>query len=98
MKTHTGNLVNHLVKNEIYTSDLSGNFYNGFTTMHISNLTPKVEGKDMLYDVMLKELSKYKQALKDGAEVVIDVEWDIEDDYSEYIACRVLGVKFNERV
>jgi hypothetical protein len=97
MKTHTGKINSYLVGNEIYSSDLQGDFYGGFFTMHISDLTPKIKGKDMLYDVMLKELANYKQSIKDGKQVTVHVEWDIKDDYSEYIACRVLGVETSER-
>jgi len=94
MKTHTGMLVSHLSKdgNKIYTSYLDGTFHGGYTTMWLSSLHKGVEGKDLVYDVALKELVNYKQDLKDGKDVAIHVEWDIKDDYSEYIACRILKV------
>jgi hypothetical protein len=50
----------------------------------------------MLYDVMLKELANHKQSIKDGKKVTVHVEWDIKDDYSEYIHCRVLKVEIEE--
>ena len=98
MKTFQGKLVSYMntSRNEVYTSNLNGDFYAGFTVLDFSNLTEDVEGKDLVYDVMLKELVKYKDQLKAGYEIEVNLEWDIKDDFSEYLACRILNVRVCE--
>lgn len=98
MKTHQGKITNHLVGDKIYSSNLVGDLYGGHTTMSLHSLNPNVEGKDLVFDVMLKELVNHKQDIKDGKDVTIHIEWDIKDDYSEYIACRVLSVEIKDNI
>jgi len=100
MKTHTGKVVNYLQEEMkiIASSSLGGDFYGGYTTMRLSNLTPAVEGKDLVFDIVLKTLVGYREKLKESKVVTVHIEWDITDDYSEYIACRVLSVEVRDKL
>lgn len=96
MKTHTGMISNYLVGDKIYSSNLGGDFYGGHTTMSIHSLNEKVEGNNLVFDAMLKQLVHFKQELVNGEMVTVHIEWDITDDYREYIACRALRVDVTE--
>lgn len=95
MKTHAGKIANVLdtERNEVHSSYIDGDFYGGYYAIDFDNLTKGVEGRDMLYGEMLNELVNHRQSLQEGKQVDIVLEWDIEDDYSKYIACRVLTVE-----
>lgn len=96
MKTHTGKIANQLVGDKIYSSNLAGDLYGSVTTMSFHSLNKNVEGKDLVFDVMLKQLMNFKEELKLGNIVTINIEWEIDDEYTEYISCRVLGVDVTE--
>lgn len=95
MKTFDGVIENVWEKDRdtVSSSDMQGGFDGGFTTLPMARLTDSVEGKDMVYDVMLKELVKYRKELQEEKKVRVYVEWDITDDFKRYIACRVKKVE-----
>ena len=99
MKTSIWELVNYYdaLREEIHSSEMDGIYYSGYTTLPIDHLLPNVYGKDLFYDVTLKELFKYKELLLEGKVVAIQVELDVEDDSSKFIACRILKVEVRER-
>lgn len=91
IKTHTGMVANKLEDNTLVTGGLDGSFMT-FTHMDYGNLTVDVEGKDIVYDAVLKALLKHKQDLEEGKTVTVHVEWDVLADYTKYISCNVLKV------
>ena len=96
-----GFLGNELYKgkygNEIATA-FGGRFYEGFTTLRFSDLHEGVEGKDLLYDVMLKELVNHKQALLDGKQVNIHLEWELTQDRMDYASAKFIKTEIVESV
>ena len=65
---------------------MGGRFYEGYTTIRFEHLHEGVEGKDLVLDVVLKELIKEenKQALLDGKQVNVYVEWVLTKDHMDY--------------
>lgn len=95
MKTSNWELITYYdaLREEFHCSEMDGMYYSGYTTLPIDHLLPNVCGKDLFYDVTLKELFKYKEVVLEGKIVAIEVEVDIEDDSSNIIACRIMKVK-----
>lgn len=94
IKTHTGMVSNELVieENKLVSGGLDGSFM-VHTHMDYDNLNVDVQGKDIVYDAVLKELLKHKKELEEGKTVIIHVEWDVLADYTKYISCNVLKVE-----
>lgn len=76
---------------------IGGKFYEGFTTMYISDLNEKVEGNDLLLDVNLKALLPYKEELKAGKRVDVHLEWELTEDHMDYKTVELLEVKVNDK-
>ncbi len=80
---------------EIATSR-EGNWFNGYTTMRFENLHEGVEGRDLLLDVVLKELVNHKQALLDGKQVNVYLDWELTQDGMEYKNAKLVKTEYVE--
>ena len=67
---------------------INGKHFEGFTELRIHDLHNGTEGATLVLDVVLKELVKYKKALKEGREVDVYVEWTLSKDRTEYTSCK----------
>lgn len=81
---------------EIWTAR-EGKFYEGHTSMRTSELVEGVEGNSLVLDENLKALLPYKEELKAGKSVDVYVEWELNDDHSDYVRAETLKVEVNEK-
>lgn len=87
---------NHRGQEEVGTA-MNGNYHHGYTVMLYSNLSGKVEGSNLVLDVVLKELLKHKEALEDGKRVNVYVNWTLSEDRTEYTSCNFIKTEIVER-
>ena len=73
-----------------------GNWFNGYTSMRFDNLHEGVEGRDLLIDAVLKELVNHKQALLDGKQVNVYLEWELTQDGMQYTNVKHVKTEYVE--
>ena len=100
---HSGFYSNKVIKNpdngieEIATS-LNGQFDKDCTVMRLWDLHERAKNSDIAmvdsYDivmrVVLKQLVKHEEALREGKVVDVYVEWTLSEDQSEYTSCKFI--------
>lgn len=77
---------------------MNGKFFNGFTEMRMMSLVEGVEGSNLVLDVVLKELVNHKEALREGKQVNVYVNWTLSEDRSEYTSCNFIKTEYGEKV
>lgn len=75
----------------------NGEFYNGYTEMRMTSLVEGVEGANLVLDIVMKELVKHKEALREGRQVNVYVNWTLSEDRTEYTSCNLIKTEYGEK-
>jgi hypothetical protein len=97
-KTYKGYLANEIVSGTKIATAREGEFFNGYTVMHMVDLNENVEGSTPLLHENLQTLVKYKNELKEGKRVNVHLEWELTEDGYDYTNVKVLRVDVEEQV